>query len=69
MPLNFSPQALLGQFVILNHSPLQLAIVCTQDSLDPTDQCVAITINDTPFEAKPVDFAQLQKVFATLGKM
>ena len=66
MPKTFSPQGLLGHFVVLQSSPPKLGIICSPDTVDPYGEPVAITVNDTPFRAKPVNLDQLQSAFKAL---
>ena len=66
MPKTFSPQGLLGHFVVLQSSPPKLGIICSPDTVDPYGEPVAITVNDTPFRAKPVNLDQLRSAFKVL---
>ena len=66
-PGNYSLDALLGHFITLSRNLLQLAIICDPNIPDFLGQSTAITINDVPYKARPIDFEQIQNVFKAIS--
>ena len=65
-PENYSLDALLAHFVALSRTPLQLAIICDLNIPDILGQSTAITINDVPYKARPIDLQQIQNVIKAI---